>query len=118
MSENTDLTYCQKNRDMIINRAKDYYKNNKERLREQARNKHRNLREEEKTKKREYRKNRYHNMSEETKTKRISKKIIAFQKSLNISSVFCCYLRHTTNIIISFLIVIVIVILIDFLIDT
>ena len=28
-----------KNRDVILNRGKDYYKNDKERLREQARNK-------------------------------------------------------------------------------
>ena len=47
MSESTDLTYCQKNRDVILNRAKDYYKNNRERLREQAREKYRNLSEEE-----------------------------------------------------------------------
>ena len=46
MSQNTDLTYYQKNRDVILNRAKDYYKNNKERLREQARDKYRNLSEE------------------------------------------------------------------------
>ena len=37
MSENTNLTYYQKNRDVIINRAKDYYKNEKERLKEQER---------------------------------------------------------------------------------
>ena len=43
MSENIDLTYYQKNRDVILNRAKDYYENNKERLREQAKNKCRNL---------------------------------------------------------------------------
>ena len=48
MSENTDLTYYQKNRDVILNRAKDYYENNKERLRLQARDKYRNLSEEEK----------------------------------------------------------------------
>ena len=61
---------------MILNRAKDYYENDKERLREQARDKYRNLSEEEKNKKREYGKSRYHNMSEEkTKTKRISKKL-------------------------------------------
>ena len=36
MSENTDLTYFQKNRDVILNKAKDYYENNKKRLREQA----------------------------------------------------------------------------------
>ena len=56
-----------KNRDVILNRAKDYYENDKERLREQARDKYRNLSEEEKNKKREYRKNRYHSMSEEKK---------------------------------------------------
>ena len=39
MSENTDLTYYQKSRDVMLNRAKDYCKNNKERLREQAKDK-------------------------------------------------------------------------------
>ena len=48
MSENTDLTYYQRNRDVMLNKAKDYYKNNKERLRGQARDKYRNLSEEEK----------------------------------------------------------------------
>ena len=32
--ENTNLTYYQKNRDVILNRAIDYYENNKERLSE------------------------------------------------------------------------------------
>ena len=41
--ENTDLGYYQKNRDVILNKAKDYYKNNNNRLREQARDKYRNL---------------------------------------------------------------------------
>ena len=54
----TGLTYYQRNRDVILNRAKDYYKNDKERLREQARYKNRNLSE------------------EETKTKRIQKKLL------------------------------------------
>ena len=35
---------------MILNRAKDYYENDKDRLREQARDKYRNLSEEEKNK--------------------------------------------------------------------
>ena len=52
---------------MILNRAKDYYENGKERLREQARDKYRYLSEEEKNKKREYGKNRYCNISEEKK---------------------------------------------------
>ena len=46
MSENTDLTYYQKTRDVVLNKAKDYYKNNKVRLREQARDKYKNLSEE------------------------------------------------------------------------
>ena len=58
----------------MLSKAKDYYKNNKDRWREQARNKYRNLPEEEKIKKREYGKNRYHNITKkETKAKRISK---------------------------------------------
>ena len=51
MIESADLTYYQKNRDIILNRAKDYYKNDKERLREKARDKYRNLSEEDKSKK-------------------------------------------------------------------
>ena len=45
-----DITCYQKNRDVILNRAKDYHENDKERLREQVRDKYRNLSEEEKTK--------------------------------------------------------------------
>ena len=69
MSEcsSVDLTYYQRKRDVILNRAKDYYENDNERLREQARVKYRNLSEEEKIKKREYGKNRYRNMSGEKK---------------------------------------------------
>ena len=43
MSENINLTCYKKNRDVILNRAKDYYENDKERLRKQARYKYRNL---------------------------------------------------------------------------
>ena len=46
--------YYQKNRDLILNRAKDSYENDKERLREQARDKYRNLSEEENNEKRKY----------------------------------------------------------------
>ena len=68
--EYVDLTYYQRNRDVMLNIAKGYYENDKERLREQARDKYKNLFEEEKIKKREYGKNRYLNMSEE-KRKRL-----------------------------------------------
>ena len=54
---------------MILNRANDYCENDKEKLREQARDKYRNLFEEEKKKKGEYGKTRYHKMSEEKKQK-------------------------------------------------
>ena len=40
MGESTDLSYYKKSKDLILNKAKDYYENNKERLREQARNKY------------------------------------------------------------------------------
>ena len=46
-----NTTYYQRNREIMLNIAKDYYENNKERLREQARNKYRNLSEEDNTKK-------------------------------------------------------------------
>ena len=48
----SDLIYYQRNRDMILNRAKDYYENNKERLKEPAKDKYRNLSQDEKNKKR------------------------------------------------------------------
>ena len=36
-------TYYERNRDVILNRAKDYYENNKELLRERAKNKYKEL---------------------------------------------------------------------------
>ena len=45
-----NTTYYQRNREIMLNRAKDYYENDKERLREPAREKYRNLSEEEKKK--------------------------------------------------------------------
>ena len=57
MRESAYLTYYQKNRNVILNRAEDYFENDNERLREQARDKYRNLSEDEKNKKIEYGKN-------------------------------------------------------------
>ena len=51
----------------MLNRVKDYYHNDKKRLREQTRDNNRNLSEEDKNKKRKYGRNRYRNMSEEKK---------------------------------------------------
>ena len=63
----SNTTYNQRNRDVILNRVKDYYENDKKILREQARDNYRNLPEEDKNKKREYGRNRYYNVSEEQK---------------------------------------------------
>ena len=57
-------TYYERNRDVILNRAKDYYENNKEVLREREKNKYR---ENEKDVKRLYQRDRYHNMTAEKK---------------------------------------------------
>ena len=63
MSEKTDY---KRRRDVILNRANDYYEYDKERLRSQARYKYRNLSEKVKNKNREYGESRY-NMPEEKK---------------------------------------------------
>ena len=70
MNEIADLTYHKKNQNVILNKArlkvnKDYYKNNKERSRKQARDKYKSLFAEEKDKNIEYGKSRYHNIPEE-----------------------------------------------------
>ena len=43
-----DSTYSQRHTDVILNRAKHYYENDKERLKQQAGDKYRNLSEEKK----------------------------------------------------------------------
>ena len=39
MSDIAVLTYYQRNKDVMLNEAQDFYKNDKERLKKQARNK-------------------------------------------------------------------------------
>ena len=65
MNEYVDLTYYQRNRDVILSRAKDYYETDKKRLKEQEINIETYLKK--KQIKKEYGKNRYYNMSEEKK---------------------------------------------------
>ena len=62
MDESVEETYYQRNRNVILNRVKDYYKNDKERVKEQERYKYRNLSEEDKNKNREYGRKRYRNV--------------------------------------------------------
>ena len=74
-------TYYERNRDVILNRAKDYYENNKELLRERAKKKqkkNRELPENEKDVKRLYQRDRYHNMTAEEK-----QKLKEYQKKLS-----------------------------------
>ena len=81
MIESADLfNLLSKKPDIILNRAKDYYENDKERLRRQARDKCRHLSEKQTNKKREYGKNRYCNMSEEKK-RRLKKYQKNYQKN-------------------------------------
>ena len=47
-----ETAYCQRNREKILSRAKDYYQNNKKVLRDKARTKYRELSEEKKYKER------------------------------------------------------------------
>ena len=71
----SEKTYYQRNRDVILNRAKNYYENDKERLREQARCKYRNYSKEKTT---------WENMSKEKKQKlKEYKKNTLRLKSLN-----------------------------------
>ena len=56
----SEKSYYQRNREVILNRAKNYYENDKERLRDQARYKYRNLSKEKTT---------WENMSNEKKQK-------------------------------------------------
>ena len=84
MSESADLTYYQRNRDVILNRAKDYYENDKERLREQARDKYRNLYKEEKIKRENMEKQISQYASRKERPKEYQKKIIVRIKNVNI----------------------------------
>ena len=58
-------TYYQRNREVMLNRANEYCKNNKEVLREKGKHKYRELSKEEKNIRREYGRNRYHNKNKD-----------------------------------------------------
>ena len=60
----SETTYYQRNKEVMLNTAKEHYQNNKEILGENARNKYRTLSDEPK---RGYERNRYRNLSEEDK---------------------------------------------------
>lgn len=69
MSDKT--IYYQRKRKTILNRTKEYYKNNKEILRERVRNEYSELSEKEKHIKREYVRNTYYNTSKRKKQRLI-----------------------------------------------
>ena len=72
----SETTYYKRNREVILNRAKDYYENKKKLLRERINTE--NYLKKKKYIKREYGRNRYHNMSEENK-----KSLKEYQKKLS-----------------------------------
>ena len=76
INESIEETYYQKNKEVILNRAKYYYENDKERLREEARDKYRNL-SKKKNEQRKHERINYHQMPEEIKErlKKYRKKI-------------------------------------------
>ena len=69
ISKMNNTTYYQRSKEGVLNKAKDYCQNDKERLREQAKNKYQNLPEEQKQKLREQKGNKYRNLPEEQKQK-------------------------------------------------
>ena len=82
MSENDNLTCYQRNREKILNKAMDYYKN---------------LSEEDKIKKREYAKNRYHNMSEEDKYKNLSEEDKIKEENMEKIDIIICLKKKSKN---------------------
>ena len=83
--------YYERNKDVILNGAKYCYKNNNERIRDNARDKYKSLSGEERNKKRKNGKNRYQNMSKEKKQKlKEYQKIIGKLKYLTlVINIFC-----------------------------
>ena len=70
MIENSQrLTYYQKNRDAILQRSKEYYKNNKEKRKDYQRDRFHNMTNEKRDKLNEYRRAWYYKLDEEKKNK-------------------------------------------------
>ena len=74
------IYYKKRNRKKLLNRGDEYYRNNKDRIRDQARHKYRELFEEEKNIKMKYGRNRYYNMSKKKKRLKKYQKNIVMQK--------------------------------------
>ena len=72
MSTSTRLTYYQKNRDVILKKARDKYNKPEEKIKKimYEKNKYCNITEEQKNKRTDRERNRYRNMTEEEKEKR------------------------------------------------
>ena len=73
-------TYYKKNRDVLLNKSKEYYRNNRALIRERANDKYKLLSEDEKEIIREYHRNRYHNKNKYLKN--IKKNIVKLKISI------------------------------------
>ena len=93
------LTYYQRNREVILNRPKDYYRNNRDELKVKAKNKYRELSEEEKDIKRPYGKDRYNNMREEDKQrlKEYQRNFVGLDKYIKMESKVLSYDETSIN---------------------
>ena len=69
MSNAVKLTYYQRNKDLMLKKAKEYYHANKDKINKRLRDDYNELPEEKKIKRREYEKNWCDNMSKEQKIK-------------------------------------------------
>ena len=72
MSINSQLTYYQRNRDIILKKARDKYNKPEEKIKKlmYEKNKYHNMTEEQKNKRRQYERNRNCNMTKEEKNRR------------------------------------------------
>ena len=69
-----ETNYYQKNKYALLSRSKEYYRNNRELIRERASNKYKLLSDNEKEIKREYHRNRYRNLTDEPKNSGVRNK--------------------------------------------
>ena len=71
MANNAYLTYYQKNKELVLNKANaGLSEEEKDKKREYRRNKYHTMSDKEKNKRNEYERNRYHSMTEEQKAKK------------------------------------------------
>ena len=92
----SETNYYQKNREMILNRAKRYYHDNIEVLSKKARNKYSRLPELEKSRNIEYGRNKYHRKLEESReeNQKMMQELACISSIITVERV-CTFLKQT-----------------------